>query len=262
MLAWYLNGPMNVDDAATNLRASLAALVKHCRQLTLERLPAGAELPLLASRFGGLAAYAEAGEAWPRCEKCGKPEAFVCQIDLTEHGPPGFPFVGLLVLFKCWLCLYEAWAEDGPRGFHARVYPAPSASNAVELEPPAGVEATDTYAVVASALRSTVPSWNVAPEAIVALATSLEPSAPYTAFAAACREADAIGAYATYVGGHPGWFDADETPRCPTCETPECQILQFYAEHVDLLWEMGAGSFFLFACARHPADVHLRYQCE
>jgi hypothetical protein len=250
------------SEREKELRSKLAALVKPARLLKLERVPAAEKLPLAASHFGGTMAYGEPGDKWPVCANCGASESFVLQIDLVKFAVEDLPPIKFLVLFTCWSCLHGWWDADGPRGFHARAYLEASSSKGVAVEPPPKVTKAPTFVVRGSTARVTAPDWEQAGKALTALSSQLTPDEPWGAFEAEREKLKPVGCYKTYVGGHPGWFETDATPRCPTCDARDRLLLQFYSEEVGLLEHMGAGSFFLFACAGHPKDVQLRFQCE
>lgn len=226
---------MNMETIAELLKP----LIRPACKLKVAR--ATGVLPTSASRFGGLP-YMAPGEAWPVCGGCGKPLAFICQVDLRQAKVPVRDRVPFFTFFCCLNCYV-----DGPPGsWSVRVHPASSDAAAL---PECSVAFTDV---------KSLPNWEGTTrhcEAISDLACEVNEDAPWEAFNAAVAELVGDAEIRSQLGGYPKWIQGDETPE-------DMEFLaQIDSENAaELMWG-DVGSVYLFVTTSGEPEFELIMQC-
>lgn len=248
--------PPRVEQA---IERQMEILRPHRRETTVLQprvLDEDEVLPPRASRLGGVP-YAEAGDTWPMCG-CGRPLAFVGQLDPADAPSHPVPDFGLFTLFMCFACpLDDVLAKD--EGCALRCYATPSADRAVAITPSVGEYWGDpqislTPCALVPSQGYTVPHWEEPFVETLPEDPKVEDWFPWGdgVRERACARLGADAMWQTQVGGWPYWVHG---PRWP--ETADGRrfvlLMQVNSEvEVGLVWgDVGTAYFFV-----HPDDTN------
>ncbi len=238
------------------LQQQLQLIARTCLRLELAPGVHSASEP--ESGFGGHPWW-PVGEAWPLCDSCGAPLAFLCQLRLDGGGHWRPAAYDLCSVFFCASCSQqdditqaERPSGDGCRLRLLRLSEQPLAM----LEHPASLSDQARLAPfrVRGAPVLDVPGWQdvadelaeVAPDALDALHVGYH----LAELAVLRRQGDAPQ---SQLGGYPHWVGASFWPECRWCGGQMYLLAQFVAAHpLESIWGVGPRAY-LFCCAE-PCD--------
>jgi len=253
---WRAEPDMDGIALQQALQHQLQLIARTCLRLELEPGAHSASEP--ESGFGGCPWW-PVGEAWPLCDSCGAPLAFLCQLRLDGGGHWRPDHYDLCSVFFCASCvqqddatLAERPSGDGCRLRLLHLSEQPLAS----LAPPTSLSADGRLAPfrVHGAPVLDVPGWQdvadelaeVAPEAMDTLHVGWR----LAELAVLRRQADAPQ---SQLGGYPHWVGASSWPECHWCGGQMYLLAQFVAATpLEPIWGMRRRGY-LFCCAE-PCD--------
>ena len=228
---------------------------------------------MTASKFGG-SPYFEAGESWPICARCAKPESFICQLDLRTCPAVELPsYFGLLSFFYC----FECFPWDAPQpGWTVRNYRDAQPQKAVTLPEPSvkqpgffqkllGAHSRKVKCCLVNfELFDCYPQLDEVDETgdeedRKLLADSDISDSYYERIDQLSGKSDNFG---TLVGGYSQWIQSFPPDlRCKHCNKWMRQLVQIGSHgEADVMFG-DAGSIYLSICNEHPQDITMMLQC-
>jgi uncharacterized protein YwqG len=253
-----------------NREARLRALAEPMmRKAYVARLTSNTPARVAGSRFGGTP-YAEAGDEWSMCRKCGKPEYFICQLDLRTcvNLDPPMDQLGLYVFFYCWSCYpFESKAP----GWTLRNYPDAAEAKAIPLHMPADQQSwlnkffskerkLTRERSVEFRMIDSLPDFELFEKtagkaAIAELEQDGEITDEYFQLTETAEQ------YSTQVGGHPSWVQSDPQYKCWECGADLQLLFQIASEEqADIMFGDAGVAYFLY-CPQHPHVIMFESQC-
>ena len=219
------------------------------------------DLPLLASRYGGLP-YLERETTWPRCETCGVDMAFVCQLNQLEAGLPHPPEQDLVAIFCCRNpACREPFRLSHPDNLALRFHWAPEVRSMVWKHPSHPTpQPRPPSARITFELGLSLPDEQSLPQEWpdVARLLDLRSLADGQRYRRAAEGLAGKMVFRDYLGGYPHWDNCtDMTPTCGPCGRRRLpHLAQFFHFNRPPDGLPSYEQVSLFACPLHPEEYY------